>query len=319
MTDTENIKLSEKQQKVVDAVLKEKKSVFFTGAAGTGKSFLMNYIIKQLRTIYSPYQIGVTASTGIAAINIGGYTLHAFLGLGLANENIKILKEKVNRFKKVKNRWNNTKVLIIDEISMIDLEFFEKVETIARYIRNNNMPFGGIQVIATGDFYQLPPVKSNKFCFESKSWDLVFNTMIELTEIYRQKDFKFKKILNEIRYGKISKETETEIENLERPIQCPPDMEPTHLYSLRAEVEEENRRRLDELDGEPKIFYSTDTGDEKYMEKLDNSCPAQKELRLKINAQVCLVRNLDLSLINGSLGIVKGFNESGNPVVFFLP
>jgi len=321
MSDTDSlnpfgVELSEKQQKVVDCVL-SKKSVFFTGAAGTGKSFLLSYIITLLKSIYKSYEIGVTASTGIAAIAIGGCTLHSYLGLGLAQENIHLLREKIKKYRNVRNRWINTKVLIIDEISMIDSEFFDKVEAIARFARYSKEPFGGIQVIATGDFYQLPPVKGDKFCFEAKSWNQVFKVMIELTEIYRQKDLKFKKILNGIRYGDVSAEMETEIRKLERDIQCPPGIEPTHLYPLRAEVDNENKIRLAQLQGESKFYYSKDIGNEELLDQIKKNCPAPEVLELKIGAQVCLLKNLDRTLINGSLGIVKDFASKDYPIIYF--
>jgi len=310
------ITLSEKQKRVVDCVL-SKKNVFFTGAAGTGKSVLLQYIINLLKSKYSNYDIGVTASTGIAAINIGGCTLHSFLGLGLATENINILREKIKKLKRVRNRWINTKVLIIDEISMIDSIFFDKVEAIAKFARYSKEPFGGIQVIATGDFYQLPPVSNNKFCFESKSWRLVFNEMIELTDIYRQKDYKFKKILNEIRYGEISQETEMEIRNLERNIICPPGITPTYLFPLREEVQNENEKRLAQLNGKLYTFHSVDTGDKTLLKQIDKNCPALEVINLKVGAQVCLIKNLNNSLINGSIGVIKSFSKENHPVVYF--
>lgn len=313
---TLKIELSEKQKKVLNCVL-EGKSVFFTGAAGTGKSLLLNYIINKLKSIYSYTDIGITASTGIAAINISGCTLHSFLGLGLARENLDILKKKISRNNGAKNRWNSTKVLIIDEISMIDPDFFDKVEAIARYVRKIDKPFGGIQVIATGDFYQLPPVNGDKLCFESKSWDLIFNEKIELTEIYRQSDFKFKKILNEIRYGNISPETEKEIKLLERDIECPQGIVPTYLYPLRSEVKRENEKRLLQLKGQSKFYHSCDMGDPRLLEQIKKNCPAPEVLEIKLEAQVSLIKNLDNTLINGSLGIVKGFSEKGYPIVFF--
>jgi ATP-dependent DNA helicase PIF1 len=315
-TNTLKIELSEKQKKVLDSVISGK-SVFFTGAAGTGKSLLLNYIINRLKSIYSSTDIGITASTGIAAINIGGCTLHSFLGLGLARENMDILKNKISKNNGAKNRWRNAKILIIDEISMIDPDFFDKVEEIARFIRKNNKPFGGIQVIATGDFYQLPPVNGDKLCFESKSWDLIFDEKIELTEIYRQSDFKFKKILNEIRYGNISPETEVEIKALEREIDCPQGIVPTYLYPLRSEVKKENEKRLIQLKGESKFYHSCDIGDPRLLEQIKKNCPAPEVLELKLEAQVSLIKNLDNTLINGSLGIVKGFSDKGYPIVYF--
>jgi len=200
---------------------------------------------------------------------------------------------------------------------MIDPDFFDKVEAIARYVRKSDKPFGGIQVIATGDFYQLPPVNGDKLCFESNSWDLIFDEKIELTEIYRQSDFKFKKILNEIRYGKISPETEMEIKKLEKEIKCPQGIIPTYLYPLRSEVKRENEKRLKLLKGESKFYHACDIGDPRLLEQIKKNCPAPEVLEIKLESQVTLIKNLDNTLINGSLGIVKGYNDKGYPIVFF--
>lgn len=144
--------LSEEQQHVLDLVIEQKKSVFFTGSAGTGKSVLMREIISQLRKKYSrePDRVAVTASTGLAACNVGGVTLHSFAGIGLGKEAIPELVRKIKKNQKAKHRWMRTKVLVVDEVSMVDGELFDKLESIARQIRNNMRPFGGIQLVITG-------------------------------------------------------------------------------------------------------------------------------------------------------------------------
>ena len=191
------VTLSGEQQRVLDLVVRQTKSVFFTGSAGTGKSVLMRAIIAELRKKYvkEPDRVAVTASTGLAACNIGGVTLHSFGGIGLGKEDIPTLCKKIKKNQKAKNRWIRTKILVIDEISMVDGDLFDKLEGIARSIRNNGRPFGGIQLVITGDFFQLPPVpdqdnksRGAKFAFEATTWSTAIHHTIGLTEVFRQKD-----------------------------------------------------------------------------------------------------------------------------------
>jgi len=190
------ITLSEEQERVKKLVVEQAKSVFFTGSAGTGKSVLMRSIIADLRRKYikEPDRVAVTASTGLAACNIGGVTLHSFGGIGLGKEDVPALVKKIKKNPKAKNRWLRTKILIIDEISMVDGDLFDKLEGIARAMRNNGRPFGGIQLVITGDFFQLPPVpeygqnRSIKFAFDAGTWPTAIHHTIGLTEVFRQKD-----------------------------------------------------------------------------------------------------------------------------------
>ena len=190
------IRLSNEQNQVLDLVVNKKRSVFFTGSAGTGKSVLMRSIINDLRRKYArePDRVAVTASTGLAACNIGGVTLHSFGGIGLGKESVPELVKKISRNAKAKNRWLRTKVLIIDEISMVDGDLFDKLEAIAKLIRKNGRTFGGIQLVITGDFFQLPPVPDNstgravKFTFDAGTWSTAIDHTIGLTEVFRQKD-----------------------------------------------------------------------------------------------------------------------------------
>lgn len=186
--------LSDEQKKVLNLVTEEKKSVFFTGSAGTGKSVLLREIIKNLRVQHNtqPDRVAVTASTGLAACNVSGVTLHSFAGIGLGKEEVTELVRKIKRNQKAKSRWLRTKVLIIDEISMVDGDLFDKLESIARIIRSNGRPFGGIQLVITGDFFQLPPVpdqgKIAKFSFDAATWNTSIEHTIGLTQVFRQKD-----------------------------------------------------------------------------------------------------------------------------------
>lgn len=189
------ISLSNEQELVKELVCDNNKSVFFTGPAGTGKSVLMRSIIAQLKKRYAkdPERLAVTASTGLAACNIGGMTLHSFSGIGLGKDDVQTLVRKIRRNPKAKNRWLKTKVLIVDEISMVDGDLFDKLSQIGRTIRNNGRPWGGIQLVITGDFFQLPPVPDHgsrdvKFAFEAATWNTSIDHTIGLTEVFRQKD-----------------------------------------------------------------------------------------------------------------------------------
>ena len=243
--------LSDEQRSVLEMVVGKEKSVFFTGSAGTGKSVLMREIIRKLRAKYrrEPDRVAVTASTGLAACNVGGVTLHSFAGIGLGKEPAPELVRKIKRNQKAKNRWLRTKILIVDEISMVDGELFDKLEEIARSIRNNGRPFGGIQLVITGDFFQLPPVpdsgRVSKFSFDASTWNTSIDHTIGLTQVFRQKDpgkttanttearliiIVFASMLNEMRLGKLTPKSINAFRQLNRPLGFKDDFEATELY-----------------------------------------------------------------------------------------
>jgi ATP-dependent DNA helicase PIF1 len=227
--------LSNEQKAILTAVVDKGKSVFFTGSAGTGKSVLMRSIIKKLRDRYirEPDRLGVTASTGLAAVNIDGVTLHSFAGIGLGKEPAAELVKKIKRNPKNRTRWSRTKVLIIDEVSMIDGDLFDKLEQIARMIRGNGSPFGGIQLVITGDFFQLPPVPERdrlaKFAFDATTWNTCIEHTILLTDVFRQKDANFANMLNEMRLGRLSQPSIQAFRKLSRPLNFADDLEATEL------------------------------------------------------------------------------------------
>ena len=242
--------LSEEQKSVLNLVAEQKKSVFFTGSAGTGKSVLLRETIKVLRDKYKrePDRVAVTASTGLAACNVGGVTLHSYAGIGLGKEAVPELVNKIKRNQKAKNRWMRTKVLVIDEISMVDGDLFDKLEAIARAIRNNGRPFGGIQLVITGDFFQLPPVpdygRVAKFSFDASTWNTSIEHTIGLTQVFRQKDpgtylssrikalltiSVFANMLNEMRLGRLTQKSINAFRALNRPLGQMDDFEATEL------------------------------------------------------------------------------------------
>ena len=300
-------------------------SLFYTGSAGTGKSVLLKSIIKALRAKHKD-NVVVTASTGLAACNIGGITLHSFAGVGLANEEVDFLFKRLKRNKKAYQRWISTKVLIIDEVSMVDGHLLNKLNTLAKKARRNNMPFGGIQVIACGDFYQLPPVvKRNNpdgsdnsepveafFSFESDAWYEVIEQTLMLKEVFRQKgDQKFIDMLNEMRTGAVSNETINEFRRLSRPLQCPLGISPAELFATRVEVDRANNTRLNRIPGNAQVFSAVDGGnlDNPQRQTLLSNFLAPQQLYLKKNAQVMCIKNFDETLVNGSLGSVIDFMD----------
>ncbi|OAA79623.1 DNA repair and recombination protein pif1 [Akanthomyces lecanii RCEF 1005] len=310
------ISLSSEQRHVLDLVVEQGQSVFFTGPAGTGKSVLMRAIISELKAKYAreSERVAVTASTGLAACNIGGVTLHSFSGIGLGKEDASVLVKKVRRNPKAKNRWLKCKVLIIDEISMVDGDLFDKLSQIGRTIRNNGRPWGGIQLVITGDFFQLPPVPDDskvaaKFAFDAATWTTSIEHTIGLTQVFRQRDPDFARMLNEMRLGKITDETVEAFKALERPLNFDDGVDSAELFPLRAQVEGSNEKRLRDLPGEIHRFGAADSGDPAIKERLLANMMAPKSIDLKLNAQVMLIKNLDASLVNGSLGRVIGFSD----------
>ncbi|KAK6350210.1 hypothetical protein TWF696_009930 [Orbilia brochopaga] len=308
--------MSQEQSHVLDLVVNHRKSVFFTGSAGTGKSVLLREIITALRKEHKDYDaVAITASTGLAACNIGGVTLHSFSGIGLGRDPVEQLVKKIKRVPKSKQRWQRTKVLIIDEISMVDADLFDKLEAVARAMKNSIKPFGGIQLIVTGDFFQLPPVPENgrmaKFAFEANTWDSCIGHTILLTHIFRQKDPVFADMLNEMRLGALSPQSIANFKKLSRKLEFDDGLAATELFPTRREVDNANNRQLMQLNTQQKEIY--ESLDESAMlqpdqrDKLLSNCMAPRVLELKIGAQVMLVKNMDETLVNGSLGRVVAF------------
>lgn len=311
--------LSDEQQKVVDIILNKRKNVFFTGSAGTGKSFLLKLIIQKLQTRYGKSNIGISAPTGLAASNVGGQTIQRLLGLGLGKEPADILLSKIKKNMDKYMVWRRMSILVIDEISMLDSKLFDKLNYLAKKIKRNEAPFGGIQLIISGDFLQLPPVNklnsvSIDYCFKSNSWKEVINENIILTKVFRQQgDLELIDILNSLRIGKIDYNLENKIRKLNRPLEFSDGIGPTELFPTRNEVENSNLLRLNTLKG-PEIIYDCEDIaigglkiDDKIKKNFELLMCAQR-LKLKIGAQVMLIKNdVDHRLVNGQLGIIECF------------
>ncbi|CAI5480985.1 unnamed protein product [Closterium sp. Yama58-4] len=296
-----------------------RKSVFVTGCAGTGKSFVLEFAIRSLRAMHGSDAVYVTASTGLAACALSGTTLHSFAGVGLGNGSKEDLLHKVQTRREARQRWQGARALVIDEISMIDAQFFDNLEFIARKIRKSSKPFGGIQLLVTGDFFQLPPVNPQSnvaYAFEAKCWNDCFDLQMELKHVFRQSDLSFVSILNEIREGIVTPATQ---ERLRKRIHCAPigndGIMLTKLYPYKADVAGENFQRLRELQEMEMTYNAKDEGKSEYAKKQLEFTRAEKRLTLRRGAQVMLIKNLDTpqGLVNGARGVVVGFCDPTHP------
>ncbi|GAM21820.1 hypothetical protein SAMD00019534_049950 [Acytostelium subglobosum LB1] len=300
--------LTPEQERVVNLIVDGKKNVFFTGSAGTGKSFVLKHIVARLREKHEK-AVYVTAATGIAAVNIGGVTLHSFAGIKMGHGTPEQLVSKILKSRIYTKRWTEAKVLVIDEISMVDAELFEKLDVIARTLKVNDKPFGGIQLVLCGDFFQLPPVVGS-YAFECEAWKRCVDECVQLTTVMRQKEGVFVKVLNNLRRGYVTPEAIKVLQDCDRPLDISNGVLPTKLYSTNQHVDDENTKALEALEGEPTTFTSIDSGSEELKDNIERDCPAPQQLTLKVGAQVVLLRKLDGAkshLVNGSRGVVVDF------------
>jgi len=308
--------MTPEQRYVLDEV-RAGKNVFFTGGAGTGKSFLVQKIIGVL----PPDQTFVTASTGVAAYQISGTTLHAFAGIGSGEAVISKCVELAQR-PLVAKQWKKCKHLIIDEVSMVDGNFFKKLEHVARAVRNNKQPFGGIQLILTGDFLQLPPVvkgdQERRFAFETSAWCSCGFLNINLTSVKRQNDQRLVSLLNRLRLGRCEEE-DTALLQATKANTARQGIVATQLCTHTDDVAAINKRELGRCEGEERIYAARDS-DQTAAKFLNSHTPVDQVLRLRVGAQVMLLKNLEVTqgLVNGARGRVDSFSKEGNPVVVFL-
>lgn len=308
------ITLSKEQNNVIE-LARLGYNIFYTGSAGTGKSLLLKSLIKALKKQHPDGSVAVTASTGLAACNIGGMTLHSLTGIGLGKGDARTLLKRVKRQQRNRKRWKNLEVLIIDEISMIDGILFDKLDYVARHMKKRlDEPFGGIQLIVCGDFYQLPPVSKGSdpvFAFESKSWKNAIQFTIILKKVFRQQgDKDFVRMLNEVREGRVSPGTLRKFKALERPLESRNGVIPAQLYPTRNQVDYANRSMLKHIGGDEVVFEAVDGGsmsDPETRERLLGNFLTPKMVNLKRGAQVMMVKNIDETLVNGSLGKVIDF------------
>ena len=301
------------------SILKLGHTTFLTGAAGAGKSYALREYITYLRKHGVKY--AVTASTGIASTHIGGSTIHSWSGIGIKERlhayDIDAIEGKANLYK----RWNETHVLIIDEISMLHASFIDMLDNVARHIRRNDKPFGGMQLIFTGDFFQLPPIvkqgsqyeNTDVFAFTSTAWKKAKPVICYLTEQFRQDDDALTSILNAIRSGEVE---EDHYHMLQEASKVTHEGDYLKLYTHNENVDEINRKAFKEIKGEVHTYHMITKGRAQLVESLKNNCLAEEVLELKVGAKVICIKNSTERLyVNGSLGVVTGFNNDNAPIV----
>ena len=292
--------------------------VFLTGAAGSGKTHVLNQFIRQAKA--DGKHVSVTATTGLAATHLGGSTIHAWSGIGVHDELPANFDEHL--LKSRRDIIQATDVLIIDEISMLHDYRLDMIDAVARKVRDDQRPFGGIQVIMCGDFFQLPPVnrrdsREGSFVVGSTAWDELDPVICYLGEQHRQDDEVLLDILSALRQGDIRKRhaeallgriNDDEADNI------------TQLHTVNIDVDRINNAKLAELEGEEHVYTATSTGKESYVASLKKSCIASEQLRLKKGALVMAIKNSpERKYVNGSIGTVVGFETlTDNPIVEYL-
>lgn len=311
------------QKEALD-ILKMGKSVYLTGAAGSGKTYLLNQYIAFLREHRIP--VGITASTGIAATHMGGVTIHSWSGIGIQDALSERDLADLTKRAYLRSRFAKTKVLIIDEISMLHSYRLDMVDLILRTFRNSDEPFGGMQIVMCGDFFQLPPVTKREqqslqpeakadFVTESAVWQEMKLVICYLDEQFRQDDRAFLSVLNDIRDNDVS---ETTVEYLSERLNKDTTgyTKPTRLFTHNADVDAINLAQLQELEGEEHEYFMSSRGSFSVIETLRRSCLAPEKLVLKVGAQVMFVKNnFEAGYVNGTLGEVISFDENGTPCI----
>ncbi|XP_033756127.1 ATP-dependent DNA helicase RRM3-like [Pecten maximus] len=308
-------------------LVKNGHNVIITGQAGSGKTYLVKWIVKYRRKCYK--NVSIVCSTGIAATHygdLGAQTLHKWSGIEDGrhlNEEIAHLVKTDERFMKAKQNIETVDVLIIDEVSMVSAKVLNQVQFLCKHVRNSKEVFGQIQVVLVGDFYQLPPVAnqlhgdSGKPCFLLPWFDDFFPHKVVphkvvLNEIHRQEDTTLIQCINELVIGHPSDDTVAFLKSLDRPLAN--EMDCIQLFARNLDVDLFNFEKLNQLDGELKRYKATDEGSEHYLGKF----LAPRNLALKVGCPVMLVQNRSDELVNGLRGVVTKLLSDSVEVKFAM-
>jgi ATP-dependent DNA helicase PIF1 len=312
-------------------ILKTGASVFLTGEPGSGKTHTINEYVAWLRA--RGVEPAITASTGIAATHIGGYTIHSWSGIGIKRQLNAYELDRIAQTERIVKHVRGTNILIIDEISMLSADTFSMVEAVCREIRGNNRAFGGMQVILVGDFFQLPPITKreenrneeqemlledtvqSQFAFNSSAWRTLNPITCYISEQHRQEDEKFLEILSAIRHGEVEEEHREILLARRTRVQ---GKDVAQLFSHNADVNQINDTELLKISESVHTFTMTSRGSEGMVAGLKRGCLSPEVLTLKVGARVMFTKN-DMSgrsYVNGTLGVVTGFaQENGYPIV----
>jgi hypothetical protein len=297
-------------------ILKAGRNVYLTGAAGSGKTYVLNQYIQYLRE--HGVSVAVTASTGIAATHLGGMTIHSWSGMGIKDDlseyDVEMLLQKEPLYK----RYAKTKVLIIDEISMLHPRFFDALDRLARAMKGSSEPFGGMQVVLSGDFFQLPPIVKGgdevAYVDSSDAWRIMDIRVCYLSEQYRADDMTLERVLEEIRSGGVSTATLEMFEEMNG-MKVKRDITPTRLYTHNKDVDAVNEEELEKIDNQLFEYDMKTSGRANVVAGMVKSILAPETLQLKEDAVVMFVKNnFEVGYVNGTLGRVIGF-EDEYPIV----
>ena len=295
-------------------ILKMGQSVFLTGAAGCGKTHVLEKYLEYLR--YHGIRVGVTASTGVAATQINGITINSWSGIGVKSQlNDADVFELLER-PYLRKRFMTTDVLVIDEISMLSAPFLDMLSNLLQVARRSTIPFGGMQVVLVGDFFQLPPVTKEQeipFAYKADAWKELNLTVCYLSKEFRQDDQTLLHVLHELRENTISKDS---IKILASRLYKPLPIPVPRLYTHNTDVDAINTRELANIVGVPKIFTMQTFGSQKLVDIMIKSCLAPRTLLLKKGAVVMFVKNnFEKGYVNGTVGRVIDFGEKDMPIV----
>ena len=299
-----------KQSEAFD-ILKTGKNVFLTGEPGSGKTHTINRYVSYLRS--RGVEPAVTASTGIAATHIGGYTIHSWSGIGIKSEINPYEMEALNEKRSLVNRINKSAVLIVDEVSMLDGRVLDSIDLILRMLRRDESPFGGMQIIFSGDFFQLPPVSSmgeRVFAFESVAWKNAKPVTCYIDEQFRQTDQSMRRLLRAIRSGVLKDDHLWLLnERVKAQEEGLPD-NTTKLFSHNFDVNRINEEELKKINEDEEIFEMDSKGKKALVEQIKRGCLSPERLTLKKGAVVmCTKNNFEKGFANGTIGVIKSFEK----------